>query len=327
MANNKKSKIKVLYLLKILQEETNAEHGLTMSQIIERLDAYGIPAERKSIYSDLDILREFDIDIKTYQRNPVEYAIERRDFSIGELMLMVDAIQSCRAITEKQAKTLITNIKQLATNHEQHLLDRRIHVARRIKSQNSSVFHAVDAIHQAIKAKCKIEFSYRKIGLDGKPCARSKSKTHVVTPVAIVYEDGFYYLTAWNEAHNALSEYRLDRMIDLRVLESAPAARNSEIAGFRYDENKAIMFGRFGGEEVVAILAADADKVEIITDRFGSAATFLKSNDQEALARVKICKSEQFFGWIASMGKKVRIAGPESLVKEYHAYLNYLLED
>ena len=111
MANNKKAKIKVLYLLKILQEETNAEHGLTMSQIIERLDAYGIPAERKSIYSDLDILREFDIDIKTYQRNPVEYAIERRDFSIGELMLMVDAIQSCRAITEKQAKTLITNIK------------------------------------------------------------------------------------------------------------------------------------------------------------------------------------------------------------------------
>lgn len=101
MANNKKAKIKVLYLLKILQEETNAEHGLTMSQIIERLDAYGIPAERKSIYSDLDILREFDIDIKTYQRNPVEYAIERRDFSIGELMLMVDAIQSCRAITRK----------------------------------------------------------------------------------------------------------------------------------------------------------------------------------------------------------------------------------
>ena len=43
MANNKKAKIKVLYLLKILQEETNAEHGLTMSQIIERLDAYGIP--------------------------------------------------------------------------------------------------------------------------------------------------------------------------------------------------------------------------------------------------------------------------------------------
>ena len=49
--------------------------------------------------------------------------------------------------------------------------------------------------------------------------------------------------------------------------------------------------------------------------------------EQEALARVRICKSEQFFGWIASMGKKVRIAGPESLVEEYRTYLNYLLED
>ena len=74
-----------------------------MSQIIERLEQYGISAERKSIYADIEVLREFDIDIRTYQRNPVEYAIERRDFSLGELMLMVDAIQSCRAITERQA--------------------------------------------------------------------------------------------------------------------------------------------------------------------------------------------------------------------------------
>ncbi len=99
MACNGKAKVKILYLLKILQEETDVAHGLTMAQIIERLAEYGVSAERKSIYDDIKALREFDIDVKTYQRNPVEYAIERRDFTIDELMLMVDAIQSCRAIT------------------------------------------------------------------------------------------------------------------------------------------------------------------------------------------------------------------------------------
>ena len=128
MAYNSKAKLKVLYLWKILQEETDAEHGLSMTQILERLASYGISAERKSIYDDIKTLRDFDIDIKTYQRNPVEYAIERRDFTLEELMLMVDAVQSCRAITERQARMLITNIKQLATNREQALLDRRIHV-------------------------------------------------------------------------------------------------------------------------------------------------------------------------------------------------------
>ena len=109
MAYNSKAKLKVLYLWKILQEETDAEHGLSMTQILERLDSYGISAERKSIYDDIKTLRDFDIDIKTYQRNPVEYAIERRDFTLEELMLMVDAVQSCRAITERQARMLITN--------------------------------------------------------------------------------------------------------------------------------------------------------------------------------------------------------------------------
>ena len=139
MAYNSKAKLKVLYLWKILQEETDAEHGLSMTQILERLASYGISAERKSIYDDIKTLRDFDIDIKTYQRNPVEYAIERRDFTLEELMLMVDAVQSCRAITERQARMLITNIKQLATNREQALLDRRIHVEGRIKSKSESV--------------------------------------------------------------------------------------------------------------------------------------------------------------------------------------------
>lgn len=65
MAYNSKAKLKVLYLWKILQEETDAEHGLSMTQILERLASYGISAERKSIYDDIKTLRDFDIDIKT----------------------------------------------------------------------------------------------------------------------------------------------------------------------------------------------------------------------------------------------------------------------
>ena len=115
MGRGGKSKVKILYLLKILQEETDAERGLTMSGIIEKLDENGVSAERKSIYSDLEALREFGVDIVTYPRNPVEYAIAHRGFTLSELMLIVDAIQSCRAITDKQAGLLITNVKTLAS--------------------------------------------------------------------------------------------------------------------------------------------------------------------------------------------------------------------
>ena len=311
MAYNSKAKIKVLYLLKILQEETDAEHGLTMPQIIERLDQYGIHAERKSVYADIKALREFDIDVRTYQRCPVEYAIERRDFALGELMLLVDAVQSCRAITDKQAQMLITNIKQLANNREQLLLDRRIHVRGRIKSKSESVLGTVDIIHEAIRLRCKLEFSYRRI----------------VTPIAISYDDGFYYLSAWDEQYEDTAEYRLDRMARVRPLKDEKATRNPEIDRHSYDEDEAVMFGRFGGNEVTATLAVVPDKAGIIVDRFGKSAVFLAADDSMAHARVRICKSEQFFGWIAGMNNVVRIIGPDTLVEEYRAYLRHLLED
>ena len=40
-------KLKLLYIAKMLVEETDAVAGLTMAQILERLEAHGITAERK----------------------------------------------------------------------------------------------------------------------------------------------------------------------------------------------------------------------------------------------------------------------------------------
>lgn len=327
MTYNSKAKTKVLYLWKILQEETDAEHGLTMSQIIQKLADYGVSAERKSIYGDIKSLREFDVDVQTFPRNPVEYAIVRRDFTLDELMLLVDTIQSSRAITERQAKALITNVKQLANNREQDLLDRRIHVTGRIKSKSESVLSTVDVIHEAMRKDCQLEFSYRKIGVDGKPYETRGGKKHQVTPVAISYEDGLYYLTAWNDAHENLTTFRLDRMARIRVLEDIPAAHNDRIDHFQHESAKAVMFGRFCGDTVLATFAADPSKVEILADRFGDAAQFLPTDGSEARCQVKVYKSEQLFGWVASMGKAVRILSPQNLVDEYYDYLRFLLED
>lgn len=327
MAYNSKAKVKILYLLKILQEETDADHGLTMRQIIEKLAAYGVKAERKSIYADIATLREFDVDIQTYQRNPVEYAIVRHDFTLDELMLLADAVQSCRALTENQARLLVTNIKQLANNREQELLDRRIHVKGRIRRKSESVFSTVDAMHEALRLGCKMEFAYRKIGVDGKPHETRGGKKHLVTPISVSYDNGFYYLSAWNEAHAGPTEYRLDRMAKVAVRANDPATSNEEIDAYRNDDSGPVRFGRFGGQEVAVTLVADPDKVEILVDEFGKEASFSPTDGTCARAHVRVCVSEQFFGWVASMGKAVRIEAPGFLVEQYRDYLRFLLED
>ena len=325
MTNNPKAKLKTLYVMRILQDETDAEHGLSLRQIIERLNDYGIQAERKGLYRDIEALREFGFDIQTFQRNPVQYAIVRRDFTLSELMLLVDAVESCKFLTSRQSRALTTNLKLLANDHERALLDRRIHVPGRITSKSDSVFSSIDSLHDAMRRKLKVEFMYYKYGLDGKRFATHDGKPHLVTPVGITFADGYYYLTAWNDDHECMTEYRIDRMEKLRVSDER-STRNEQITHREFEGEEHELFGRFGGEPVTATLLVDGDKVEIIMDRFGDSAEWYKYDDETAKAVVKVRKSEQFFGWIVGLGGTVRIHGPKSLKKDYCDYFSSLIE-
>lgn len=326
MTYNNKAKLKTLYVKQILEKETDAEHELSIRQIIERLEQFDIKAKRKSVYRDIEVLREFGCDIRSYQRNPVEYALIRRQFKLPDLMLMVDAVQSSKALTARQSTALVTNIKLLASDHERALLERRIHVPGRIKTKADCVFGNVDVIHDAMRLRRKVEFAYYRRDADGERHATRDGRPHVVTPVDIAYADGIYYLTAWDDDHENMVEYRLDRMGKARVSDSQ-ATQNAEINHHVYDEDRYEYFGRFGGEEVTARLEVRADKVEIVLDRFGDGAEISKVDDETAKAFVKVRKSEQFFGWIAGMGNAVKIAGPDSLVREYICYLQELLSE
>lgn len=324
MAANSKSKLKLLYLYRMLLEETDAGHGLSMRDIILRLNELEINAERKSLYRDIELLREFGVDIKTYQRNPVEYAIDHRDFSLSELMLMVDAVGSCKFLTQKQAKTLIGNIKSLASVHQQDLLDRRIHVKDRVKSQKKSIFNELDLIYNALSTKKKISFRYMRYDANGKRHATHNGEMRIVTPVDVSYDGGFYYLTVWSEEHEGLREYRVDRMDSLFITEE-PATKNSIISNFNYTDDGYECFGRFAGGKETVILATRDEKVEIIMDRFGSRAK-ITSKNKEVYASVKVQISPQFFGWIAGLEGEVKIESPTHVVQEYKAFLNRLLE-
>lgn len=326
MANNPKAKLKTLYVMRILQEETDAEHGLSLREIIERLAAYGIPAERKGLYRDIETLREFGLDIKTYQRNPVEYAIDHRDFSLAELMLLVDAVESCKFLTARQSRQLTTNLKLLASDAQRTLLDRRIHVSGRIASKNESVFGNIDLLHEALRKRVKVAFKYYRYDIDGTRVATRNGAKHVVTPVGIAFAEGYYYLSAWSDEHDAMSEFRIDRMGGL-TLSSEPAVKNAEILHHTYEGSEYEMFGRFGGEPLTVTLLVDAGKIEIIMDRFGNSVEIYPHDADHAKAVVKVCKSEQFFGWIAGLGGTVRIGAPKALKREYEDYLRSLIED
>lgn len=63
MVKSYSQKLRVLYVMQILLRYSDEEHPISQAEISERLNAYGIQADRKSIYDDIKVLNEFGVEI------------------------------------------------------------------------------------------------------------------------------------------------------------------------------------------------------------------------------------------------------------------------
>jgi predicted DNA-binding transcriptional regulator YafY len=325
MPKSADQKMKVLYLLDMLMRDTDDNRGLTMAEIITRLEERGVAAERKSIYDDIEVLRRWGADIVTRRGRTIEYAIGARDFELPELMLLVDAVQSSRFLTDKKCGELITKLRGLTSQRLGKQLSKRVHVPGRIRMQNESIYYNLDALQRALSKRRKIAFHYFDYDFNKRGVLRKSGKLYYVSPVGLVYVEENYYLVAYYEKPDAFVHYRVDRMRDIEVLgEKAlrvPSAHNFDIAEYA---NRS--FKMFNGEAVRAELRIDRSLIAPLIDRFGKGVVFVPQDDETALVVVNVAKSSTFFGWVAQFGSAIKIEKPVSLAQEYQEFLRGILE-
>lgn len=105
MAKQSNQKAKLLYLQKFLTEETDAQHGITIAGLVDRLAEAGIAAERKSLYDDIDVLRAFGLQIETVRGRANSYKLTGRVLQAQEvvktgLALKAAGVEGAEAIIE-----------------------------------------------------------------------------------------------------------------------------------------------------------------------------------------------------------------------------------
>ncbi len=163
-------------------ENTDAEHDITLQEIIDKLSANNVTAERKSLYDDIAQLDDFGIRIrKTQYGKTFHYQVVNRDFEIAELKLLADSVASAKFITEKKSNELIKKIERLASRHDASKLQRQVYVAGRVKAMNNDIMENVDAIHNAISLNLKISFQYFQWNVKKQPygCLCQEDVQHV----------------------------------------------------------------------------------------------------------------------------------------------------
>lgn len=328
MPKKANQKLRILYVRQILREFSDENHYLTVQDIIDKLEQlYGVTAERKSVMDDLAALEDYGDQIVRRAGRAGGCAMLEREFQQSELKLLIDMVQSSNFITEKKSAGLIKTLSGFCSKSESSALKRHVFIADRPKSDNETIFYQLDALNRAITDGRQVTFLYFDYDMDKRKVYRHEGARYRVSPWELTVDDGKYYLVASDVATGNVRHYRVDKMEKVKELES-----RSEQPQLLAEDNPAKyakrVFGMFGGNALTVVLRCDADMAHVIYDRFGMDEVTPRPVNRAHTAfecGVRVVPSEQFFGWIASLGGKVRITAPADVRQTYLRFLRELL--
>ncbi len=326
MAERTSQKLKLLYLMKILLQKTDETHGITMPEIISELNAYGISAERKGLYNDMECLRTYGMEIAGYQEERAYYykVVDRR-FELAELKLLVDSVQSAKFITTKKSRELIEKITGLASKYEATQLNRQVYMAERIKTKNEGIYYNVDAIYNAIAENVKITFQYFQWNIKKQMELRHDGALYQVSPWALSWDDDNYYLIAYDEKEEKIKHFRVDKMLHIEMTEEKREGRwvfkEFDIAVYARK-----MFGMFDGEEEMVKILCHNSLAGVMIDRFGKDISLIPVDEEHFSVTVRVAVSRQFLSWVMALGEGAKIIGPDVVVEQVKTEVERLVK-
>ncbi len=312
----KETKLRPLCLLKILYEKTDADHPLSTNELIALMESqYGLYVYRTTIAADVEQLKKFGIDIQAVKMASNQYYIDNRLFSLSELKLLIDAVESSKFITEKKSKELAGKLISLASENKASELKRNLCIEGRIKPVNEQIYNIVDVLNEAINQGKKVAFQYFQYNVKKEQKLRHGGEVYTFSPYTLVWNGDYYYVIGFSDKHQNIGSFRVDRIFNQpKILRENAVPRPKD-----FDEAKYIktMFRMYNKDPQTVELICDNDLMDTIIDKFGCDVKTYAYNMSAFKAEIEVAASHVFYSWIFGFGGKVRINAPESVKEEY----------
>lgn len=327
-------------ILEILRQYTDAEHTLNQNDIVELLEReYEIKADRKSVKRNLTALWEmgFPIDFKETRRmypnkdGVMEESFIQHDFYIdreftdAELRLLIDSLLFSKHIPYSQCKELVEKLEGLSNRYFKSRV-RHISTMPDTAPKNAQLFYTIEIIDEAISTGKQVAFTYNSFGLD-KKLHPKRDWEYVVNPYQMAACNGRYYLIGNYNYFNDIGNYRLDRITDIRILDT-PVKPMSQVNGgkhFNLPQHMAEHLYMFGGDSVPVTFRMQKSIINDVIDWFGADVTFSDETENDVVARVTVNKNAMRY-WAQQYCRFVRILAPADLVSTVKEDLRKALE-
>ncbi len=327
----------ILNILDILRRYSDEEHRLSQKDIVDILRReYDMIVERKSIRRNILSLREYGYEIEyseTVRMVPNRRTGEMeesylwsdfylvRDFTDSELRLLIDGLLFSKHIPYSQCRELVEKLEGLSNTYFRSRV-RHIRTMPDTMPPNKQLFYTIEVLDDAISQMKQAAFCYNSYGVDKKLHPRLNEdgsvKEYIVSPYQIAAANGRYYLICNTQPHDNVSHYRLDRITDIRLLDTAmrPAKTVQGLEhGFDLPKHMAEHLYMFSGESRPVRFRAKKSILNDVIDWFGTDIRFSDESSDEVTASVSVNLKAMRL-WAIQYGPYVKVLSPQSLAEE-----------
>lgn len=312
-------KMVVINILDILKKYSDMDHRLTQAQIMDILKKeYYMDVDRRTVKRNLMNLLDFDFGIdyteilkKNEKGEDVPICTDwyiTRDFDDSELRLLIDSVLFSKHIPRTQCRKLIEKLKGLSNIY----FDKKVgHICGlpEYSPENKELFYTIDILDEAISKGKKVSFVYNAYGAD-KKLHPKREREYIINPYQMVATNGRYYLICNYDKYDTLSNYRIDRITGIKILdEKRKPVKELQEGEINLPKHMAEHLYMFAGESIRAKFKAKNYIIDQVIDWFGTEPRMTEINDEECIIEVNVNK-EAFFCWAMQYGLHVEVLEP-----------------
>lgn len=329
-------KLLIMNILDIVKKYTDENHRLSQKDIVDILDnEYDMKVDRKTVKRSLMNLIgvgyniEYSETLRMFKnkqgKEEESYILSdfylNRDFSDGELRLLIDSLLFSSHIPYSQCKQLVEKLEGLSNIYFRSRVKHIRNLPENLPT-NSELFLTIETLDEAISKECQVSFTYNYYDIDKKLHPRKNSegevREYIINPYQIVATNGRYYLVCNYDKYDDVSHYRLDRITNIKLLD-APVKPKRCVKGLEngldLPKHLAEHLYMFAGESVSVDFIAERYIVNDVIDWFGKDITFSNPTDDEVTVTVKVNPTAMKM-WALKYSRYIKIVSPQSLVDE-----------
>lgn len=327
-------KLLIMNILDILRRYSDEDHRLSQQEIRDILKTeYGMAASRGAVKTNLMNLIDFGYELEYSEsvrmvRNPKTGETEEntilsdfylvRDFTDGELRLLIDSLLFSKHIPYSQCKELVTKLEGLSN---QYFRARVRHILTMPENDppNQELFLTIETLDEAITRGRQVSFTYNSYGTDKQLHPRRNDagevRTYIVNPYQMAAANGRYYLICNYDKYDDVANYRLDRISDIKLLDT-PVKPVSKVKGlehgFDLPRHMAEHIYMFTGPSAPVTFRAKKYLLNELFDYFTREMVFSNETEETMDVTVQV-NQEAMFCWAMQYGPHVEVLSPEPL--------------